>query len=190
MARPLPILAESIPYSLDEVLSKIRETIERATDPFPTSMPDYELYMKVREWGQNPQYCAVIQGVLKARLGLPFPYNHKAVMLLQALPISSHIALLDQLKPLTSDETPKDLITHLATEIHSNAAAEKSKGEQQAGAKDTQWKWDVWCEHYGKPDSDWQPLPTGPEPEWGLWAIYPVDRDTWWALPKEGEDEK
>lgn len=95
---------------------------------------------------------------------------------MQALPVSSLPPLLALLKKAKVPETPI-IASIYAALLEQAESADKAK--KDADAKE---KWDIWCGLYGQSRADWAPMPKE-NVEWGWWAAYPVDRETWWNVP-------
>jgi hypothetical protein len=119
----------------------------------------------------------VVVSTLTARLRSTAPSSFKAVLLLQAVPCSSTIPLIEHLGLLAKADT-NPYIANIASALLEAAEAEKAKQSEAAA----QYKWTLWAGHYGQSRVGWLPLPKPEEPDWDWYGLRWVDRDEWWTI--------
>ena len=124
---------------------------------------------------------AIIEQIVKARLKLPPPQNHKAVLIAQMFCPSTLSLCLNDLKTLA--ESNFGLYSAIAAELHSIGL----KHQEDMNEKDELEKSNVWRGLYGRTcGTGWLP-PLKEEPGWGYWAVYPISPAQWWIPPCDEE---
>ncbi|WVN88904.1 uncharacterized protein L203_104119 [Cryptococcus depauperatus CBS 7841] len=196
--------ADPVALALTELTQQVRAVTEWATngDPSPQSFVDFHTYQQLQEWAKKPEALDVIDGILQWRLKLPYPYNYKALILTQLIPVSRLAPYAPLLEPLAtpSAQNPELLsftpfMTTLATSLHSMAAAHVAKTkadkaareEKEAKEKEAEM-FAMWCELYGKTNkADWHSLSAADNVKWGYWQWQPISAEGWWkaVLNKE-----
>lgn len=154
--------ADPIAAATIQLLEQVRATTEWYTngDSSASSFIDFSGYRQLQEWAKNPEALNVIDKILRARLGLPFPYNQKALILVQLIPEDKLAPYAPLLKPLVESSpdstsaytyaTP--FIVTLATSLHSLADGQAKKTEAKKKEDEEKVKWNSWSEVYGKRD--------------------------------------
>ena len=108
----------------------------------------------------------------------------QALIMAQALPITSIIPAEDDIKPLAepAKDTPPSHINAIASALLEQIGKAKAdKAEMDAKAK-----WDAWCGMYGYPMGYHQMPPAPKEMEWGMWGLTWVDPNDWWTTRPSG----
>ncbi|OXG85669.1 hypothetical protein C345_03710 [Cryptococcus neoformans A2-102-5] len=183
--------ADPVAAATTQLLEQVRAMTEWYTngDSSPSSFIDFAGYRQLQEWAKNPEALNVIDKILQTRLGLSFPYNQKALILVQLIPEDKLAPYAALLKPLiesspvsTSSYTYAiPLTTTLATSLHSLADGQAKKAEAKKKEDEEKMKWDLRSEVYGKSRADWVGLPEdNGGVKWGWWAWESIEAEEWW----------
>ena len=110
------------------------------------------------------------------------------MILAQALAPSSLIGLIDQLKKHVTppEDSPVSHTNIIAQSLLDMAEKQKKENEEN----DAKYKWDTWCDLYGKPTEGYEMPGLPKDIEWGMWGLVWVPQDEWWKIPPEEPEEK
>ncbi|WWC87409.1 uncharacterized protein L201_002298 [Kwoniella dendrophila CBS 6074] len=195
-----PDKRDPLTIAIEQHLDDVRQWTEWITngDPSGIGMVDYGIYRTFEEWVKRKEALNIIDSILQKRLTLGWPYDHKAIILIQILPserLAPYAKLLEPLLPPKPSEDPakpinlpahfNPLIATLAQSLYTTAK-EKAKEEEETKKKADEKKkeeeeiekWELWSNMYGKSRANWFNHPGNPQ--WGYWEWNQIGKEDWW----------
>ncbi|KAK4684333.1 hypothetical protein P7C73_g5852, partial [Tremellales sp. Uapishka_1] len=186
----LPAIPPSSSPFVTNPEAAVRDMVEHATGADPSNLARKEELDLLKEMAKNDDHRKIIMAVIKGRLDLPWPYNYKALDVLENMPAGEILDCKDKLEKLATLATTvygAPELKRKANPLVEKAKTEATRKEEEDAKKQQETIAAMWGGLWSNPPraaadqwSGW-PYPYGSPP-----GVAAAQSMAWPGRPQEG----